>query len=78
MNHHYLANHTNYLPNCEILRKANRFSTAAFREDLFILATTSAHTRLNLKRRLISYPPVRACFASWSRVFGERLLFLVK
>lgn len=78
MNRHYLITHTNYLPSREILRKASRFSTATFREDLFILATASAHTRPNLRRRLVSYPPVRAFFASWSRAFGERLLFLVK
>lgn len=78
INHDYLIHHTNYPSNREILRQAGRFSTAAFREDLFVLATAGSQPHPNLKRRLISQAPVRAAFAWWSRTFSERLLFLEK
>jgi cyclopropane fatty-acyl-phospholipid synthase-like methyltransferase len=77
-NARYLAAHTHYARNREILEQARMFATAAFREDLIIAATSNPAGPTSLKRRLIESRPARAPLAWWARTFQNRLLLLTK
>jgi cyclopropane fatty-acyl-phospholipid synthase-like methyltransferase len=77
-NARYLAAHTHYPSNREILKQARMFASAAFREDLMVAATSDPAGPATLKRRLIESRLAQIPLAWWARTFQNRLLLLTK
>lgn len=78
LNYSYLRKHTNYLPTREILRHAQPFAEAAFREDVLFLPGAEERHRRSLKKRIFMHVGGDRIRLLLFRIFGMRVLYLRK
>lgn len=78
LNYSYLRNHTHYLPAREILRHAQPFAEAAFREDVLFLPGAAERQRRSLRKRLFMRLGGDRMRLLLFRIFDMRVLYLRK